>query len=68
MGDQFLAFDTENRPLGSESTLQAAQQLVSTATRPTMPPRRDALTLMVSVVAALTVGGAALLIAVRALT
>ncbi|PYY47264.1 hypothetical protein DEJ03_05245 [Curtobacterium sp. MCLR17_043] len=65
--ERFLAFDQDDRPLGSAASLAAAQQLVAGAVRSSAPARRDTVAVVLSVLAALTVGGAAVVLAARAL-
>ena len=65
--ERILAFDQDDRPLGSAASLAAAQQLVAGAVRSSAPVRRDTVAVVLSVLAALTVGGAAVVLAARAL-
>uniref|UniRef100_A0A942T7H1 Uncharacterized protein n=1 Tax=Neobacillus citreus TaxID=2833578 RepID=A0A942T7H1_9BACI len=66
VGDRFLAFDRDNRPLGSEQTLESAQQLV-VAEAPAGSHRRDTVVLALSVLAALVVAVSLVLVVVRTL-
>jgi hypothetical protein len=68
IGDEFLAFDDHNQPLGKGTTLESAQQLVITAAADAAHPRRGGLAAAVSTVAAFTVAAAALIILVRTFT